>query len=264
MRKVDVNSETSQKYTESTEETIVRQLENPNKSRVLNFVFRQLLQDYFTLTYLDDVTITFSNGTLNSERTVKLPQLDSLLYETLKETDVADTRKMILTYLCSIYDFEGTRQQFVEKAEEELVDITGGAPTKLFYYRKKKKLGQTYQDKSVKGIILTVTHRTLRTPSLIVEAMLGQGEGLDCYNMQLQDAAVESAVLQNTKLKQEIGKLGAETSLINLDRIKTNRALAMLYQIKDPVQRAELYKKVFTDCCDVPQSGCGCHDRTPQ
>ena len=230
---------------------------------MLNFVFRQLLQDYFTLTYLDDVTITFSNGTPNSERTVKLPQLDSLLYDILKtDTDVTEVRKMILTYLSNIYDYSGTSQRFAEKTEEVLTDLTGGTPTKLNYYRKNRVLNQTYKDKTVKGIILNVTHRTLRTPSLIVEALLGQGEALDCYNMQLQDVAVESAVLQNTKLKHEIGKLGAETSLINLERIKTNRALDMLDKVDDPIKRAELYKKVFTDCCDMPQIECNCHGKT--
>ena len=262
MRKIDVNSETSQKFTESTEETIVRQLENPNKSRVLNFVFRQLLQDYFTLTYLDDVTIYFSNGLPNSERTVKLPQLDTLLYEMLNtEADVADVRKTILTYLCSIYDYQGVRTTFAEKVTENLVDLSGVAQQTLTFYRKNKTLSQTYLEKTVKGIVLNVTHRTLRTPSLIVEALLGQGEGLDCYNMQLQDAAVENAVLQNTKLKHEIGKMGAETSLINQNRIKMNRAINLIDDIKDPVQRAELYKKVFSECCDVPQSGCGCPDK---
>ena len=262
LRKIDVNSETSQKFTESTEETIVRQLENPNKSRVLNFVFRQLLQDYFTLTYLDDVTIYFSNGLPNSERTVKLPQLDSLLYEMLNtEADVTDVRKTILTYLCSIYDYQGVRTTFAEQVTENLVDLSGAAQQTLTFYRKNKNLSQTYLEKTVKGIVLNVTHRTLRTPSLIVEALLGQGEGLDCYNMQLQDAAVENAVLQNTKLKHEIGKMGAETSLINQNRIKMKSAINLIDDIKDPVQRAELYKKVFSECCDVPQSGCGCPDK---
>ncbi len=28
--------------------------------------------------------------------------------------------------------------------------------------------------------------------------------------------------------------------------------------ITDPEQRAALYKKVFGNCCDVPQVGCNC------
>ena len=35
---------------------------NPNQSRVLNFVFRQLLQEYVTIMYLSNVKIGFSNG----------------------------------------------------------------------------------------------------------------------------------------------------------------------------------------------------------
>jgi len=42
--------------------------------------------------------------------------------------------------------------------------------------------------------------------------------------------------------------------------------LDIIENIPDPIERAKLYKKVFTDCCDVPQSGgcgCGCNDNTP-
>ncbi len=40
--------------------------------------------------------------------------------------------------------------------------------------------------------------------------------------------------------------------------------LDIIENIPDPIERAKMYKKVFTDCCDVPQSGgCGCNDNTP-
>ena len=78
---------------------------------------------------------------------------------------------------------------------------------------------------------------------------------------QARPIELQFATVKNTKLKHEIGKMGAETSLINQNRIKMNRALNMIDQITDPVHRAELYKKVFSECCDVPQSGCGCNDK---
>lgn len=89
----------------------------------------------------------------------------------------------------------------------------------------------------MKGIILDVSHRILRTPSLVVDALLGQGESLDCYNQKLQEADALKSELESQKLEQ---------------------AMRIIDEIEDPMERAKLYKKVFTECCDVPQSGCDC------
>ena len=96
------------------------------------------------------------------------------------------------------------------------------------------------QSKSLKvpGVILNIQHYTLRTDSVICDALMGQGEALDCFNLQLQDAAVLSAQLQN---------------------YTTLQALQVIDGISDPMEKAKLYKKVFGDCCEVPQSGCTCH-----
>ena len=100
------------------------------------------------------------------------------------------------------------------------------------YVRKRRGLKQTYRDKTVNGIILDVTHRVLRTPSVIVDALLGQGESLDCYNQQLQQAAFDGAHLANRKLEQ---------------------AIAVIDAIADPAEKARLYNHVFGTCCPTPQ-----------
>jgi len=61
-REVTVNTTTQSTVKEGEEQTIVREIENPNISRVLNIVFRQLLQEYVTLTYLSNIRIGFTNG----------------------------------------------------------------------------------------------------------------------------------------------------------------------------------------------------------
>jgi hypothetical protein len=90
----------------------------------------------------------------------------------------------------------------------------------------------------VNGVVVDITYRTLPTDSVVVDALLGQGEALDCFYLNLQDAAVVSANLEN-QIKQQ--------------------AMEIINTIGDPIQKATMYKKVFTDCCDVPQSGCGCN-----
>lgn len=106
------------------------------------------------------------------------------------------------------------------------------------FWRIRKDIQDTYQHDAgglqitVKGPILKVTTHTLKTSSTVVDAFLGQGAALDCYNMKLQDADTIKSQLNNMELLQQIETVQA---------------------IEDPNQRAEMYKKVFGSCCDKPQ-----------
>lgn len=273
MRQIEVNSESSSVRINENEETIVRELENINKSRVLNFVFRQLLQEYFSITYLYDVSFVYYNGFPESKRTVKLAQLPELLKEILvDDTAVNEVKNQVYSYLCSIYDFQGIPSSFIEKVEEKLGNcINPEIPAKTTYYvRKRKGLNQVYKDKSVDGIILDVTHRVMRTPSLVVDALLGQGEALDCYNQNLQGSAVEAAELNNealglqnsgmkSSMEQSDKRLEIETQKWEQEKERISQAMKIIDEIGDSAEKAKLYKKIFSECCDVPQSGgCGC------
>ena len=81
--------------------------------------------------------------------------------------------------------------------------------------------------------LMTRLSCVVRTPSVIVDALLGQGEALDCYNQQLQAAAYDGAHLANLKLKQ---------------------AMAVIDAIADPAEKARLYNHVFGTCCPTPQT----------
>lgn len=201
----------------------------------------------------------------------KLAQLPEMLKDILvDDAAVSQVKNQIYSYLCSIYDYEGNPTSFIEKVEEQLgncIDPQFPAQT-MYYVRKRKGLSQTYRDKTVDGIILDVTHRVMRTPSLVTDALLGQGEALDCYNQQLQDAAVEAAGLNNAAM--ELQNQSAETAItqsqerLDMDKEQWKQekdrivqAMAVIDAIIDPIEKAKMYKKLFTDCCDVPQSG-GC------
>ncbi|MGH1387856.1 hypothetical protein [Kordia sp.] len=236
LREIEVNVETTETLQSETEQTIVRELKNINQSRVLNFTFRQLLQEYISIIYLDQVSILFTNG--NDEIEAKLEDMDDLLETVLTDTAVSDIKNQILAYLCNIKDYQGNSVQFVEKITETYANHldTSSTPLTSEYVRKRTDLEMEYADHTVSGIIFDVTHRTIRTDALIAEALLGQGETLDCYNIKLQNEAVKEAILNNNEKEQ---------------------ALKVIDLIEDPIAKAELYKKVFGDCCDVPQNGLG-------
>jgi hypothetical protein len=256
-RKVEVNTESTTTSTENVESSTTRILENINKSRTLNFVFRQLNQELITITYLDDLTFVFTNGYEEKKMVTKIDGLYNLLNEVF--TNSADALSMytdIINQYGNIYDYEdaSSPKRFLEKYTENIFDFFNYTPGSTWppvglplsssaRFRKDPELTSSYSPYagaatiSVRGIIKNVTHRVMPTDSVIVDSILGQGEALDCFNLKLQDATVLEAELNNDVAQQKL-------DIIN--------------DITDPVEKAAIYKKVFGDCCDVSQSGCNC------
>src|SRR5205085_890346 len=83
----DVSVEqSSDTKTESGEETgVVREIQNVNVGRTLNFVFRQMNQEYVSILHLTNVEIAFSNSVPGSDRTVPLWKLDGLLNDVIAD-----------------------------------------------------------------------------------------------------------------------------------------------------------------------------------
>lgn len=235
-RQIEINTDVTSTDTTETETTTTRTLENINRSRVLNVTFRQLLQGFYTLTYLDNVSFLYTNGFDTSRRTGTLGSLDNFLAAVLADREAIEAvRSEIYVQLCGIPDHTGTRVPFIERVEEKAANCIepGVGGRTVTYVRKRRDLKQSYQDKVVHGIILDVTERVLRTPAVIVDALLGQGEALDCYNQHLQEAAFEGAHLANRKLAQ---------------------AIEIIDAIADPLEKARLYNHVFGACCPTPQA----------
>ncbi|MEO5642429.1 MAG: hypothetical protein ABIQ40_16760 [Bacteroidia bacterium] len=250
----EVNVNTDVKTTSITERTdaTIRELRNMNQSRTLNFIFRQLMQEFVTITYLNDVSIVFSNGYPEHKQVVKLTNINDLLGDVLLNGAgtscagyVDEIRKGIFRQLCNLFDYTGDQVSFMECVTETLNDCCGGSadPVINTYARKIKGLTQTAEGFTVPGIIFDVTKRIMRTDSVVVDALLGQGEALDCYNQQLQNIAVQKAQLENDQLTM---------------------ALQIINSIDDAATKAANFKKVFGPCCEVAQigGGCGC-DETP-
>jgi hypothetical protein len=247
VRSVTVNTETTDTVQEGTDTSTTRILENINHSRVLNFVFRQLLQEYLTVTYLHQVSFVYSNGYAETRQVVGLDGLPGLLRDLFKdETRAQHVREAIMAHLCNIADHEGTMHSFVEHVQEDVTNCCGQGNFHRTrdYCRKRLGLKQTWNGITVPGIIVSVRQRILRTDSVITEALLGQGEALDCYNQKLQDAATQKAQLEVQRLALENAKLEQAMRIIDL--------------IDDPKLKAELYKKVFGECCDVAQTQVNC------
>jgi len=249
-RKHDVNIETkeSKSVEQGQEETITRELENINHSRVLNFVFRALNQEYLTIVYLKDVSFGFTKGLPGDGVATKLENLDNFLSNYLKSDPdpkrdpVVVIRNKIFENLLAVYDFNGNPQQFIEKRNEEMPNLNlnfsgelkKGETKEYQYWRKKpiysgspsalkaaeaqgdlEQYGIEWEGKRMNGIILSVAKRILPTDALIIDALLGQGEALDCYNMRLQKAAADKADLENDRFQTALNILKGDGKLLN-------------------------------------------------
>jgi hypothetical protein len=208
-RQVEVNTTTNTTVSTGESTTTVRQIANINHSRVLNIVFRQLLQAYDTVTYLYDVKVLFSNGYPESVRLIELGQLDDVLPQLVSAEHVAAVRERILQPYCVVFNYEGRPIPFLEKVEREAPCDLTGRTERIVYIRRRPDLRDEAGTISVPGVIKNVERYVLPTPAVIAEALLGQGEALDCYNQQLQSTTVDAAELQNRKLAQAIGIVGA-------------------------------------------------------
>ena len=114
------------------------------------------------------------------------------------------------------------------------------------------------------------------TDSLIGDALLGAGEALDCFNQKAQDASTMGDYIRNVQSMQRLedsiqgtanNQLFATQQLDmgaqKIDMATQQEAVVQaLIDAGDPVATASLYKKVYGDCCDVPQNtdngGFGC------
>ena len=209
--KRDVKVDTTSKATSEagTENSVEREIQNINVGRTLNFVVRQLNQEFIAILHLIDVKVAFWNGFAESRREVPLYQLGDLIADVAADDGAAaELMKTIRAALDVVIDYEGDAHKLVE-------DYKPFADEAAYLRVRKNEFEQVYQDETgnkftVPGIITAVNKHTLRTDAVIVEAVLGQGNALDPYSETLQDEAVRTKKLGNDSLEgaNECDELG--------------------------------------------------------
>jgi len=210
-RDVQINTSFEVKEQTGEETSIEREIQNINVSRTLNFVFRQMNQEFITLLHLVDVRVAFFNGFAESKREVSLPELDKLLEDVIVDQPKRqEVRQAVIDQLQNIFDYKDRHHSFVE--EKLLKDQQGNDVANSAYLRVKKGYTSIYKDDAtgteivVPGIILSAKKSVLRTEGVIVEALLGQGDALDEYSHGLQDEAVHNHALNNKLLESAVEK----------------------------------------------------------
>ena len=224
-RDIQINTSTEVKEETGEETAIERVIENVNLSRTLNFIFRQMNQQFVSILHLADVRVAFFNGSPSSAREVPLPQLDDLLGDLIVPARRAEVRSALLDQVRTVRDHTGTAHTFIEE-----VDLGSGDT----YLRVKRELTFSYtepitqQTIAFTGIPLAVDKYTMRTEGVIVESMLGQASSLDSYAERLQDLEVSRREAEVRKLTAEAARAALINSIAESKDEDMAKALALM------------------------------------
>lgn len=243
-RDVQVNTSSESSTEMGEEQTIERTLENINVSRTLNFVFRQMNQEFISVLHLVDVRVAFVNGDREASRVVALSALDELLEDYVRDTAMVGAtpareyvRAAVRDELDAIQDWRGRYVQDLD-ASERFVDeaTTRGGSTYLRVRRERtdsvsrgREPGPN--DIRVPGVVTDVNRNVMRTDGIVVEAILGQGEALDAYSVGLQTTAVEEKRTANRRAELELRQLEAAVDILQR---KDEEAAAVYAQLFPP------------------------------
>lgn len=238
-RDIQINTSSESETEVGEEMAIERVLENVNVSRTLNFVFRQMNQEFITLLHLTDVRIAFTDQLPLSYSEAPISDLDEFLSKYIVLSKLDEVKRMVLEELQSIEDYQGNVHSLVE---EHQVNVSGGNGAK--YWRVRKEVLSHYKTDpanedaliiSVPGILLSDSRSVLRTEGVVVEAILGQGNALDNYSIGLQTESVNEQALKNKLLELEAAKLKMGLEIV----ANKDEASAKLYESLFPATTPE-------------------------
>ncbi|MDJ0770529.1 MAG: hypothetical protein QNJ12_17175 [Ilumatobacter sp.] len=195
-RDVQVDTRREVKAEAGSESQTVRRLENRNSSRTLNFVFRQMNQEYITIVHLVDVTVGFFSGYGESRREVALGELDDLLADviegpapgegaTVRGATRQRVRDRILDYvLKKVEQLDPSAAPGSNSSDEDRFILETAAGPRVNHRFSTEHSDGSGRTLTVPGLVVSTQRELLRTDGVIVEALLGQGNALDPHGLE--------------------------------------------------------------------------------
>jgi glucodextranase-like protein len=255
-RDVTINSEYERTEEVGEETSLEREIANVNVSRTLNFVFRQMNQEFATLLHLVDVRVAFVRvyrpaGATQNEvdyREVRLTELPSLLDQVVVRERRADVEQRIMNALRNVADYVDE----LHDVTETVVPEKAGMPVpEAGYVRVRRGMTQEFRVDpddpataiEVPGVILSATTNVMRTEGVIVDALLGQGDGLDTYSHGLQDATVAGRNVDNDLRRQELEEARQRAKIVT----EEDEEAAAVWATVHPVTPGGLSVQVGSD-----------------
>ena len=248
-----VNSSRNQSVSQSTAASTatgsstatVRTISNTNLRRVLNFVFRELNQEYLTVTALADVSLAFYNGNPGSAQIVPLYQLRDFVDTWIVPDQCETVARTILAMVCRCTDDEGNPQTMLQVGHaangafswqdarldaDGSLDYDGDVLSADVSWRiKPGPIGQDHEQEKVPGVVTVRDTIVLRTDNVVGEALLGQADALDPYASALQAIDIESRSAEvswrQTEIKRTSEALGIVGTLPEAQKVTGYREM---------------------------------------
>jgi hypothetical protein len=235
-RSVTVNTEFTTAHEEGKSEDTTRTLTNINVGRVLNYTFREVLQECVVVVSLVDAVLVErsvdmlleadgtpmkdANGTVlrTTDREYGLSELQDFATTNLPH-DTGQFLDGIRRLLSRIVDHDSDLVSLVEW----FVPTVDGAPREdQGFLRVRPRLTQTLTTESgarvaVPGIVLSAQTQSLPTGAIAVDAMLGGGNALDAYSQSLQEVTIrerEASVTRELLAQQVIATKDADAAAL--------------------------------------------------
>lgn len=229
-RNVEVKSSSEKKSTRDEQNEIVRDIENINVGRTLNFVFCQMNQEFISLLHLVDFRIGYTNG-IDPLREFPLHELPELLERLTNEGTEKDPKAREKAHAWIEGEAQRIRDYRGEVAKDFLREVNESKDSKVKRYAINRDFSSVHTDPAtrtkiqVPGIIITANSIVMRTEDVAVDSLVGQGTALDSYARRLQQEENRRRRLANDKAEMENKLLESE--------VKRNQALLDLIARKD-------------------------------
>ena len=230
-RNVQIDTTTETTVTEEKESEIVREIENINVGRTLNFVFCQMNQEVISLLHLIDVRIGYTNG-IDNLREVALYELPDLLERVL--TGGAKERKAVQQRIET--EIRKIRNHRGAEVEDFILPVKDGEDGR---YAINRDFASEFIEPATKtaakvpGIIISSQSIVMRTEDVAVDSLVGQGSALDLYSEKLQEEenrrkalANDTVAMQNRLMESGLKRNEAMLELVNKKDVELLRAYA--------------------------------------
>ena len=246
-RQRQINLKTTTSKDESTKTLNERVIQNFNTSRTVNYIFRQMNQEYYVMLHLVDVQVGIDFGDHSLDGVAALPELGKRLRLALKPDHLADVIGMITKQYTEMLDYAGKQANgFLIETVLPVKNPTAADSV----WRINPDYTTPYTDDKndhkftfdVPGVIVNIHKLAMRTDGVMVEALLGQNPALD-----EETYAIIREIHREQRLKNDLLDLRLDTVRKGVDRQATlfTKVFPGPMDVQNDPRQVELIKRLF-------------------
>ncbi|QQF06260.1 hypothetical protein [Sinorhizobium meliloti] len=244
--KIDTSSVNTTEFSEK--QSIVRTIENINNSAPLNFFFRQLVQNVYSMTTVLDTRIIIKSSLLDKPRVASIQQAPDTIQEVLFGTPTKDAK--VIAAVAALYTkiVNATKEMAedtIEKGNPQYVELDQTIsdlqiPRWRIASREEQKVDNLNieglpAELPFRGILMAIDTNTIKTEGIIVECSIASDkQGLDEYAERLQEASVIQKEISNREARLHAKALKLALDLIAAE-VDSDKRLAAFEKIIVPL-----------------------------